>query len=98
MIFALALLFPYIRFYRYEHANIVAGKGIWDAMVAHPYSSSIFCVLTVCWVALTINALIHYRRTKRLFGGYLGSFLGHLVILAEYLGYASIMAVLFMNI
>ncbi len=106
MIFALALIIPYIRIYRATHAAIVANPGNFFNLIVdftkvsqtNLWVTIAFVVFTLAWFFLSIIANIKISRTKRIFGGYFGGFLGRLILLLEYLGFAALIVVLFVQI
>ena len=106
MIFALALLIPYIRIYRLTHSAIVANPGnfvniIKEMCVADKtnlWVTIAFGVFSFAWLCLSIIANIKISRTSRIFGGYFGGVLGRIILLVEFLGYVAIWVVLFVQL
>lgn len=95
MIFALALIIPWYRIYKFEHMNIVANKAyVWQALLNHPKTALIFGFLTIAWIILSIMTFVRYRRVVNYFGGYFGSILGRFILILEYLGFIALILVL----
>ena len=106
MIFALALLIPYIRIYRGTHQAIVANPGNFLNIIKEFTAVSslnlwvtiAFGVFSLAWLFLSIIANIKISRTSRIFGSYFGGVLGRILLLLEYLGYVAIWVVLFIQL
>ena len=106
MIFALALLIPYIRLYRGTHSAIVANPGNFLNIIKEFTAGSslnlwvtiAFGVFSLAWLFLSIITNIKISRTSRIFGSYFGGVLGRIMLLLEYLGYAAIWVVLFVQL
>ena len=95
MIFALALIIPWYRIYKFEHMNIVANKAyVWQELLNHPKTALIFGFLTIAWIILSIMTFVRYRRVVNYFGGYFGSILGRFILILEYLGFIALILVL----
>lgn len=106
MIFALALIIPYIRIYRETHSAIVANPGNFFNIIVEfakadqkkLWITIAFAVFSFAWLFLSIIANIKIGRTRRIFGGYFGGFLGRLILLLEFLGYVALWVVLFVQL
>lgn len=95
MIFALALIIPWYRVYKFEHAAIAAREiYIWEGFIKHPKTGIIFAVLTITWFVLAWITSSKYKRVTDYYGGYVGAYVGRFILIAEYLGFAALLAVL----
>lgn len=88
LIFALACLFPYIRFYRWCVAEKPA--TILVAVQSHWKVVAVFGGLFLCWCCLSFVASVNISRTSRIFGPYFGGILARIILFLELGGFVAI--------
>ena len=96
LIFALASLFPYIRFYRWCVAEKPA--TIWVALQSHWKLTAVFGALFLCWACLSFVTSVRISRTSRIFGPYFGGILARIILFLETGGYVAIILFLVLKL
>ena len=84
--------FFYIKFY---YAFRAADGTILQKVQANLTTALIFGAISIVWIINWFAVNKKYTEIKRIYGGYFGGVLGRLLLLAELVGYALVIAFLF---
>ena len=88
LIFSLACLLPYIRFY---NLCVADGKIAFLAAVQkHLIEVITFGGLFLCWACLSFVTSVNISRTSRIFGHYFGGILARIILFLETAGFVAI--------